>query len=74
LVPMLLVKKFDASWHFYVDYMALNEWTVKDKFLIPVVKELLDELRGVCFFSKIDLRSGYRQVLMHADDAAKPAF
>jgi hypothetical protein len=71
---MLLVKKFDASWRFYVDYRALNERMVKDKFLIPVVKELLDELRGACFFSKIYLRSGYRQVLMHADDVAKPAF
>jgi hypothetical protein len=46
----------------------------KDKFLIPVVKELLDELRDTCFFSKIDLRSSYHQVLLHAADVAKITF
>jgi hypothetical protein len=52
----------------------LKEQTVKEKFPIPVVEELLDEHCGTSFFSKIDLRSGYHQVLMHVDDIAKMAF
>jgi hypothetical protein len=58
----LLVKKADGSWWFYVDYRVLNSRTVKDKYPILVVEELLDELRGAAFFTRLDLCSRYHQV------------
>jgi hypothetical protein len=73
LAPVLLVKEV-RSWCFCVDYRTLNARTVKDKFSIPVVEELLDELRGTYFFSKMDLWSGYHQVLVQPADIDKTVF
>jgi hypothetical protein len=57
-----------------VDYRSLNEVTIKNKYLLPRIDDLLNQLKGACIFSKIDLRSGYQQLNIRATDIPKTAF
>ncbi|GJV85557.1 putative reverse transcriptase domain-containing protein [Tanacetum coccineum] len=72
--PILFVKKKDGSFRMCIDYRELNKLTVKNRYPLPRIDDLFDQLQGSQFFSKIDLRSGYHQLRVHEDDIPKTAF
>ena len=72
--PVVLVGNKDGSWRLCVDYRELNRHTMKDKFPIPIIEELIDEPASSTVYTKLDLRSRYHQVRMHEDDLTKIAF
>lgn len=72
--PVLLVQKKDKTWCFYVDYRQLNATTVKNRYPLPIIDELLDELAGSQWFTSLDLREGYHQIRMRPEDEHKTTF
>ncbi|GJU66860.1 putative reverse transcriptase domain-containing protein [Tanacetum coccineum] len=72
--PVLFVKKNDVSFRMCIDYRELYKLTVKNRYPLPRIDDLFDQLQGSHFFSKIDLRPGYHQLRVHEDDIPKTAF
>ncbi|KAD6795610.1 hypothetical protein E3N88_06506 [Mikania micrantha] len=72
--PVLFVKKKDGSMRMCIDYRGLNKVTVKNRYPLPRIDDLFDQLQGSSYFSKIDLRSGYHRVRVNEEDVPKTAF
>jgi hypothetical protein len=72
--PVLFVRKKDGSLRMCIDYRAVNKLTVKNKYPLPRIDDILDCINGSTVFSSIDLRSGYYQIEIHPDDVPKTAF
>jgi hypothetical protein len=72
--PTLFVKKKDQSFRLCVDYRPLNDVTIKNKYPLPCIDILFDQLVSAKVFSKVDLRSGYHQIKIHPEDVSKTAF
>jgi hypothetical protein len=68
------VNKKDGSRRMCVDYRNLNEATFKNKYPLPRIEDLFDQMRGAKVFSKLDLRSGYHQLMIRTEDVPKTAF
>ncbi|GJX82198.1 putative reverse transcriptase domain-containing protein [Tanacetum coccineum] len=72
--PVLFVKKKDGSFRMCIDYRELNKLTVKNRYPLPRIDDLFDQLQGSSIYSKIDLRSGYHQLRVREEDIPKTAF
>nr|GEU38862.1 putative reverse transcriptase domain-containing protein [Tanacetum cinerariifolium] len=72
--PILFVKKNDGSFRMCIDYRELNKMTVKNRYPLPRIDDLFDQLQGSSIYSKIDLRSGYHQLRVREQDIPKTAF
>ena len=73
-VPVLFVKKKNGTFRMCIDYQELNKVTIKNRYPLPRIDDLFDQLQGSSFYSKIDLRFGYHQLRIQDDDIPKAAF
>jgi hypothetical protein len=71
---VIFIEKKDGTQRMCVDYRALNEVTIKNKYPLPCIEDLFDQLKGARLFSKIDLRSGYHHLKIRPSDIVKTAF
>lgn len=72
--PVIFVKKKDGTLRMCIDYRAVNKLTVRNRYPLPRIDQLLDTLQGSKYFSSLDLHSGYHQIKIHPDDVSKTAF
>ncbi|GKB60109.1 hypothetical protein Tco_0916295, partial [Tanacetum coccineum] len=72
--PVLFVKKKDGSFRMCIDYQELNKLTVKNRYPLPMIDDLFDQLHGSSAYSKINLRSGYHQLRVRDEDIPKTTF
>ena len=72
--PIIFVDKKDGTRRMCVDYRALNDITIKNKYPLPMIEDLFDQMRGAKVFSKIELRSSYHQLKIRQEDIPKTAF
>ena len=70
----MLVHKKDGSFRLCIDYIGINKIIIKNKFLVPFIDDMFDELHGAKYFSKLYLRYGYYQIRVKLEDVAKIVF
>jgi hypothetical protein len=71
---IVMVPKKDGTWQIFIDYRALNKITMKNRYPLPRIDDLIDQLKNVVYFTKLDLHSGYHQIKVVEWDAWKTAF
>ena len=71
---MLFLKKKDGTFRICIDYRQLNKLTIKNRYPLPIIDDLFDQVRGASVFSKIELRTGYHQLIIKEEDISKTSF